>query len=74
MLVTAAKGPMPSQPSAVAAVIVKAVLARRPKTRYPVGGAKIVLLLRRILPDRGFDAFIRLVTKQARKSMSKAKA
>jgi NAD(P)-dependent dehydrogenase (short-subunit alcohol dehydrogenase family)/sugar lactone lactonase YvrE len=72
MLVAASKGSMPSAPSDVAAVIVKAVRSRRPKTRYPVGGAKIVLILRRILSDRGFDAFIRLATDQARKSMNKA--
>jgi NAD(P)-dependent dehydrogenase (short-subunit alcohol dehydrogenase family) len=71
MLVAASKGPMPSEPSNVAAVIVKAVRSRRPKTRYPVGGAKIVLFVRRILPDRGFDAFIRMATDRARRSMNK---
>jgi hypothetical protein len=71
MLVAASKGSMPSAPSDVAAVIVKAVRSHRPKTRYPVGGAKIVLSLRRILSDRGFDAFIRLATKQAIKSKTK---
>jgi len=70
MLVAASKGSMPSAPSDVAAVIVKAVRSRRPQTRYPVGGAKIVLILRRILSDRGFDAFIRLATDRTRKSMN----
>jgi NAD(P)-dependent dehydrogenase (short-subunit alcohol dehydrogenase family) len=74
MLVAASKGTMPSQPSDVAAIIVKAVQSRHPKTRYPVGGAKIVLFLRRILPDRGFDALIRFATKQATKSMNKVQS
>ncbi len=31
----------------------------RPKTRYPVGqGARAILLLRRLLPDRAFDAVL----------------
>jgi hypothetical protein len=71
MLVAASKGSMPSAPSDVADVIVKAVRSHRPKTRYPVGGAKIVLILRRILSDRGFDTVIRLATGRARRSMDK---
>jgi NAD(P)-dependent dehydrogenase (short-subunit alcohol dehydrogenase family) len=48
-----------SPPSVVADAIAKAVAARRPRTRYAVGGgAKPVLLLRRTLPDRAFDAVV----------------
>ncbi len=54
-------GRLPSPPSAVAKTIVKAVLARKPKTRYATGGgAKPVLFLRRVLSDRAFDAMMRM--------------
>ena len=50
---------LPSPPSVVAATIVRAVQASRPKTRYETGGgARMVLFLRRILPDRTFDAMM----------------
>ncbi|WP_410654736.1 oxidoreductase [Amycolatopsis sp. lyj-112] len=46
-----------SEPKVIADEIVKAVRARRPKTRYAAGfGAKPILFVRRILPDRAFDA------------------
>jgi NAD(P)-dependent dehydrogenase (short-subunit alcohol dehydrogenase family) len=46
-----------SEPKVIADVIVKAVRARRPKTRYAAGfGAGPILFARRVLPDRGFDA------------------
>ena len=39
------------------------ITARRPKTRYAVGyGAKPMIFLHSVLPDRGFDAFIRRAT------------
>ncbi|CAM5259492.1 oxidoreductase [Streptomyces coeruleorubidus] len=45
-----------SPPSVIADAIGKAVTARRPKTRYIAGsGARPLLVLRRILPDRAFD-------------------
>jgi hypothetical protein len=45
-----------SPPEVVARVVLAAVTARRPKTRYAAGrGAKAILLARRALPDRGFD-------------------
>ena len=48
-----------SPPSVIANAIGKAVTARRPKTRYAVGfGAKPMIAMRRILPDRGFDTLI----------------
>jgi hypothetical protein len=61
-----------SPPSVVANAIGRAVRSRRPKPRYAVGGgAKPVLLLRRTLPDRAFDAVIsrafRTVGKRAAK-------
>lgn len=50
---------LPSPPEAVAATIARAVRARRPKTRYATGGgARTILFLNRILPDRLFDRFI----------------
>jgi len=48
-----------SPPSVIANAIGKAVTARRPKTRHAVGfGAKPMIAMRRILPDRGFDTLI----------------
>lgn len=49
-----------SPPELIAKTIGKAVTARRPKTRYAAGyGAKPMILLHDVLPDRAFDAFIR---------------
>jgi short-subunit dehydrogenase len=49
-----------SPPTVVADVIVKALAAKRPKTRYAMGsGAKTALFGRSILSDRGFDRAIR---------------
>jgi NAD(P)-dependent dehydrogenase (short-subunit alcohol dehydrogenase family) len=48
-----------SPPSVIANAIANAVSARRPKTRYAVGfGARPLITLRRILPDRAFDTLI----------------
>ncbi|MEU2266041.1 oxidoreductase [Streptomyces olindensis] len=48
-----------SPPSVIADAIGKAVTARRPKTRYVKGfGARPLIALRRILPDRAFDMVI----------------
>ncbi len=47
-------------PETVARAIEKAITARRPKTRYKVTpSARISLATRRLLPDRGWDAFLR---------------
>jgi hypothetical protein len=52
-----------SSPTVVANAIAKAVTARRPRTRYAVGyGARPMIFLHDVLPDRGFDAFIRRAT------------
>lgn len=53
-------GRLAAGPEAVARTIEKALNARRPRSRYPVTAAARVLLgLRRWLPDRAFDAFLR---------------
>jgi NAD(P)-dependent dehydrogenase (short-subunit alcohol dehydrogenase family) len=45
-------------PETVAHKIEKAISRRRPKTRYPVTpSARIILGIRALLPDRGWDAF-----------------
>ncbi|MGW6503842.1 oxidoreductase [Nonomuraea angiospora] len=52
-----------SAPGLIADTIVKAVKARRPRTRYAVGfGAKPMIFLHGVLPSRTFDAFMRRVT------------
>ncbi|WP_066910400.1 oxidoreductase [Millisia brevis] len=52
-----------SEPALIGRTITRSVTARRPKTRYAVGyGAKPMILLHDVLPDRGFDAFIRRAT------------
>ncbi|HEU5038951.1 MAG TPA: oxidoreductase [Nocardioides sp.] len=49
-----------SGPRAVARTIVKAATASRPRTRYASGrGARLVPAVRRLLPDRAFDAVLR---------------
>ena len=57
------EGPMAAfavGPEAVAKVIEKAITARRPRTRYVITvGARVLMGLRRVLPDRAFDAFLR---------------
>ncbi|MEU6621527.1 oxidoreductase [Streptomyces litmocidini] len=48
-----------SPPSVIADAVGKAVTARRPRTRYATGfGARPLLALRRLLPDRAFDAMM----------------
>jgi len=48
-----------SSPEVVAKKILTAATARHPRIRYPVGrGAGSVVLARRLLPDRAFDALI----------------
>jgi NAD(P)-dependent dehydrogenase (short-subunit alcohol dehydrogenase family) len=69
LMASADQGSLPSPPNVVAKTIVRAVQARKPKTRYATGGgAHMVLFLRRILSDRGFDAVMRMAERQAAKS------
>lgn len=50
-----------SDPKLIADVVLRAVQARRPRTRYAAGmGAKPILFLRWLLSDRAFDGFMRL--------------
>jgi signal transduction histidine kinase len=52
-----------SPPELIGKTITKAVTARRPRTRYAAGyGAKPMILLHGLLPDRTFDTFIRRAT------------
>ncbi|WP_040834927.1 oxidoreductase [Nocardia brevicatena] len=52
-----------SSPQVIADAIGKAVTARRPKTRYIVGfGAKPLIFVKWLLPDRAFDALIKRAT------------
>src|SRR5262249_40032659 len=47
-------------PEDVAKAIERAITASRPRTRYPITvAARTMMFLRRWLPDRGFDAFLR---------------
>jgi hypothetical protein len=51
---------MTSPPTVIANAVTKAATSRRPRTRYTVGfGARPLVFLSRILPDRVFDAFIK---------------
>jgi NAD(P)-dependent dehydrogenase (short-subunit alcohol dehydrogenase family) len=59
-------GSLASSPDVVAKAIGRAVTSRRPRTRYAVGlGAKPVIYLRRVVPDRVFDALVRLTMRVA---------
>ncbi|WP_426996071.1 oxidoreductase [Pseudarthrobacter sp. N5] len=50
---------MSTHPEAIADAIAHAATSPRPKTRYPVGkGARAILTLRRVLPDRVFDRLL----------------
>ena len=52
-----------SPPELIGTTITKAVTTRHPRTRYAVGyGAKPMILMHNVLPDRTFDAFIRRAT------------
>ena len=51
-----------SPPDVIAKVILKSILAKRPKTRYVAGsGARVVLFMRKILSDRAFDKLMMFV-------------
>jgi NAD(P)-dependent dehydrogenase (short-subunit alcohol dehydrogenase family) len=66
LLATAETSSFASPPDVVARTIVRAVSARHPKTRYATGGgARTILFLRKILPDRMFNRLIWRVTQGA---------
>lgn len=68
LMALADKSSMQSPPSVVAKTIVRAVQARKPKTRYATGsGAKMMMFMRRILSDHAFDATMRMAERQATK-------
>jgi NAD(P)-dependent dehydrogenase (short-subunit alcohol dehydrogenase family) len=47
----------PASPKKVAKVVYRAISSQHPKTRYPVtAGARVLMMTRRVLPDRAFDA------------------
>jgi NAD(P)-dependent dehydrogenase (short-subunit alcohol dehydrogenase family) len=51
---------MAGAPEDVANAIENAITASRPRTRYPItAAARVMMFLRRWLPDRSFDAFLR---------------
>src|SRR5919198_1205006 len=53
-------GRFAADPEAVARVIERAIATERPRTRYPVTlAARLLMGLRRWLPDRAFDGFLR---------------
>ncbi len=53
-------GAIAAGPDKVAQVIERAIRANRPRTRYLItAGAHVFVGLRRVLGDRGFDAFLR---------------
>jgi NAD(P)-dependent dehydrogenase (short-subunit alcohol dehydrogenase family) len=64
------EGPMAlfaGAPDDVARAIERAVAARRPPTRVPVTlGARVLMRLRRWLPDRAFDALLRTLLPEPR--------
>jgi NAD(P)-dependent dehydrogenase (short-subunit alcohol dehydrogenase family) len=58
-------GKLAGEPDDVARVIETAIQARNPRTRYVITfGARFLMGLRRTLPDRAFDAFLRTQFKQ----------
>lgn len=64
-----------STPRVVARMVDRAALSRRPKTRYVAGtGAKPLICLKQILPDRCMDAFTLAMFKYAQKIINKQTA
>jgi NAD(P)-dependent dehydrogenase (short-subunit alcohol dehydrogenase family) len=69
----AADGGSGSDPDVVAREILKAVQARRPKTRYAVGaGATPAILMAKLLPDRTFDSVVAAIHRAMLKRSLKA--
>jgi NADP-dependent 3-hydroxy acid dehydrogenase YdfG len=62
-LVSESNQRLSSPPELIANTIARAVTARHPRTRYAVGfGAKPMIFMHGILPNRWFDAVMRLTT------------
>ena len=65
--VGAYEGRAATGPETVAKRIEKAISRGRPRTRYPItAGARVLLGVRRLLPDRGWDAMMRTQFKPPR--------
>jgi NAD(P)-dependent dehydrogenase (short-subunit alcohol dehydrogenase family) len=57
-------GPLSATPDVVAKAIEHAIKSKRPRTRYPLtAGARTMMFARRVLPDRGWDALMRMQIK-----------
>jgi hypothetical protein len=55
---------MSAEPLIVAKAIEHAIRSKRPRTPYPMtAGARMMLFSRRVLPNRGWDALIRMQIK-----------
>ena len=64
-LTSTEKAETSTQPAVIAAAVLHAATSARPRTRYPAGsGARTILTLRRLLPDRLFDPVVMLVLKR----------
>ncbi|GAA4385478.1 oxidoreductase [Agromyces bauzanensis] len=62
-----------TEPHVVAATIAKAAGARRPRTRYATPlSAKVIVGLRRVLPDRAVDRVIRSVFSPTKEELAEA--
>ena len=66
MLGSADTSSIASPPEVVAETVARALKARRPRTRYATGGgARAILFLRAVLPDRMFDRVLGLIAGRA---------
>jgi len=58
------KNPFFSAPKCVAECIYQVIVTNKPKTRYLVGfGARTIMMIKRLLPDRVFDTIVKQVMK-----------
>lgn len=74
-LEAADRSPGATGPEVVAATIAKAATARRPRTRYATPfSAKLIVGMRRMLPDRAFDLVLRSVFSPAREELAELRA
>jgi hypothetical protein len=54
-----------TRPEVIGGAVLHAARSAHPRTRYPVGrGARAILGLRRLLPDRLYDALVMAVLKR----------